>query len=356
MSKNKKIRKNDLFSLYAQNLSVYCPEYTDQFLCPICLNEFSRKDLDLLTCAHVFPNKLGGRLLTLSCTACDSRIGHEFNWHAVAEKKVRIWKKKPMYGRFIPENGPKANISTVWDFDRSIIYIYPPPGIPLEIWKRWIDDIRGKMPNGGPYKFSIEQKEPTFVPTRRDISHIHSAFLMMFYLFGYEYVLSPNVDNIRQMFNGNDLSWKPSKLVRPVKLAPESQGQLLDLPQVGIVIEPKDLCSFAILLPSLDTNDSANIVFLPGLSEDGWNFYKHLEINQTPNEKCTMVYPTQIQIHNPDPKGGPNLPCTVHYDIINPNSKGCANNLYQIFAKLEKSDISNMDVHIRSSIKSGANQ
>ena len=63
----------------------------------------------------------GGKLLTLSCTDCDSRIGHEFDWHAVAEKKMRIWQKGPRRGHFIPEKGPDINILSVWDFEKSII-------------------------------------------------------------------------------------------------------------------------------------------------------------------------------------------------------------------------------------------
>jgi len=294
MSKRKKELKNELFSLYAQNLSIYRPECVDQFLCPICLRDFDRDNLDLLTHAHVFPEKLGGRLLTLSCTACDSRIGHEFNWHAVAEKNLRIWQKGPKYGQFCPENGPNIPIMSVWDLEKLSINIYPPPGIPPAIWMRWIDDIRGKSSDGGPYKFSIEMKEPKFVPTRREISHIHSAFLMMFYQFGYEYALSPNADSIRRMLNGGDLSWKPSKLVRPVRMTPESQGQQLNFPLVGIVAEPKELCSFAVFLPSLEEGDSANVVFLPGIDDNLSDFYANVDLLQFPEDKITVGYPTQI--------------------------------------------------------------
>ena len=347
MNKRKNL-KNELFTLYAKNLSIYLPEYTDRFLCPICLNEFGRDELNLLACAHVFPEKLEGELLTLSCAACDNKIGSEFNWHAVEEKKARIWEKEPKYGRFIPENGPKFNILSMWDFKKSIIYIYPPPGNILPtIWERWIDDIRGNSKGGGPYKFSIELKIPSFVPTKRDISHIHSAYLMMFYQFGYEYILSPNANIIRKLFNGSDLSWKPSRLVRSLCKAPESKVGHLYFPLIGVVIEPKDLYSFAVFLPSLDAGDFANVVFLPGIDSNFLDFLKNIELIQPPNDKVTVGYPTQITTGTG----------TIRYniDIADSRSRGCADALYQIFIKSTVSDITNMKVQISIAAKSDTN-
>ena len=59
-----------------------------------------------------------------------------------------------------------------------------------------------------------------------------------------------------------------------------------------------------------------------------------------------MVYPTQIRIHTPDRNGSADLRGDINYDINNPENKGIANKLYHIFTKLEKSDISNLDMHI----------
>ena len=345
MSKRKKLEMDKLFTRYARNLSIYRPEYNDKFLCPICLKKFDRCELDRLVWAHIFPEKLGGRLHTLSCAKCDNSIGHEFNRHAVAERKMRIWEKGPKYGRFIPENGQAIPIMSMWNFEKSTISIYPPSkNIPIEKWICWIDEIRGRSKEGGPYKFSIELKEPEFVPTRRDISHIHSAFLMMFHQFGYEYILSPNVDKIRQMFNGSDLSWKPNKLVRSVKMAPESKGQHIDFPLIGILIEPEELRSFVAFLPSIDANDSASIVFLPGIGEDFFNLYKHLELDKTPNEELTAVYPSHITNNN----------YRIRYDIdiADSRSKGVASHLYQSFRTLKKAEIKNIKVHIHNPLKS----
>lgn len=344
MSKCKKKLKDELFTLYAKNLSIYSPEFSDTFLCPICLKMFDRNELDKLACAHVFPEKLGGRLLTLSCSECDNKIGSEFNWHAVEEKKVRTWVKEPKYARFIPQNGQIANIMSEWDLEKSTISIYPPKGMPKDVWYRWINEIRGNSSDGGPYKFSIEMKQPAFIPTKRDISYIHSAFLMIFYQFGYEYILSPNADIMRQMFNGNDLSWKPSKLVRPLNKAPESQKQHLDYPLIGIVIEPKELCSFAVFLPSLNAGDSANVVYLPGINENFYNLYGYLERSQTPNQEMTAIYPTQITNESST------IRCNI--DICDPRSKGCADRLYQQFTKMSKSDLLNLRVSIKISDRS----
>jgi len=287
--------------------------------------------------------------MTLSCAKCDNKIGSEFNRHAVQEKKVRLLENGPKYGRFIPEKGHGFNILSTWDLEKSIIYIYPPSSnIPPHIWEKWIDDIRGNSRDGSPYKFSIELKEPSFVPTKRDISHIHSAYLMMFYQFGYEYIFSPNANIIRDLLNGVDLSWNPSRLVRLLTKAPDSSGGNLDLPLIGIVVEPKDIDSFAVFLPSLKDEDSANVVFLPGFNSDFPDFLGKIESIEPPNDRISVVYPTQITNNSE----------TIRYQInlADDRSKGCANMLHQTFKGCPRSEIANIKAQIYCTPKSATNK
>jgi len=166
---------------------------------------------------------------------------------------------------------------------------------------------------------------------------------MMFYQFGYEYILSSNADNIRQIFNGSDLSWQPSKLVCSANEALEPHGQQIDYPLIGIVIEPKELCSFAVFFPSMRENNSAIVVCFPGINDDFDNFYEHQEQNQKVQKELIAVYPTQINSESS------NIRITI--DICDPRSKGCANKLYRLFTGLNKSDILNLHVSIKSSEK-----
>jgi hypothetical protein len=249
--------------------------------------------------------------------------------------------------------GPSKDERAIWKFDdfparldvKPLVLLNPEIGIPMERLAGKVQFYQ-ESKDAGKFKGFLRGSPASFA--RREDGDLILQFLEE----AKEHPI--NTDSIRQMFNGSDLSWKPSKLVHSVKLAPESHGQHLDLPLVGIVIEPKELCSFAVFLPSLNANDSANIVYLPGISDDCGNFYKQLELNQKPNEKCTVVYPTRIRLHDPDTNGCGDLSCKIQFDISNPSCKGCANNLYQTFTKLDKSDIQNMSVQIRSTIKSNA--
>lgn len=332
-------RRKDLFNYYSKNLTIYCPGYQERFICPICLNNFTSDDLDQLSIAHVLPEKLGGHVFTLSCAECDNKIGHEFNWHAVQEKKIYDTKNEAMYGRFIPKKGSQFHIMSKWDLTRSKIDIFPPSDdLPQDVWMKWIDEIRGNSKEDSPYEFTIECRMPSFVPTKRDISYIHSAFLMMFYEFGYEYVLSPNVTEIRRMFNGADLSWMPSKLVRSLRVAPGSHCQNQNFPLIGVVKMPEELCSFAIFFPSFNNIDSTIVAFLPGMDEDFNSFYANLSRIQSPNDMITVVYPTQI-MHDMGT-------FRYHINISDTLSKNVANHLYHTIKKMDINS-SNVSIQIR---------
>jgi hypothetical protein len=84
-------QREKLFLLYAQNLLLYWPDATDQFICPICRRIFDRialnkRDPEVIL-AHVIPKKIDGKLVTLSCRACDNRIGTIYDAHVAKEKR-----------------------------------------------------------------------------------------------------------------------------------------------------------------------------------------------------------------------------------------------------------------------------
>jgi hypothetical protein len=96
MGKNR-TKRDRLFSLYASNLSMYCPHITDQFLCPICLRLFDRDALICespeITLAHIVPHSMGGHLCTLTCRKCNNDIGFDYDSQIKNEKNLYDWEK-----------------------------------------------------------------------------------------------------------------------------------------------------------------------------------------------------------------------------------------------------------------------
>lgn len=59
----------------AQSAALFYPERVDQFLCPTCLKWSALMDERSITEAHIIPNAVGGRLVTLLCRTCNSGFG-----------------------------------------------------------------------------------------------------------------------------------------------------------------------------------------------------------------------------------------------------------------------------------------
>lgn len=272
---NAKTKREKLFSHYAQNLSIYFPSIRDKFMCPVCKELYSREDLmsdpPRISLAHIIPKSVGGKKLTLACGACDNRIGSEYDKHRYFESKSKERREKNIgeYGHILIGNkmtGAILHGSLFGYNDDAGLIVKPPVGIPLDYWQKRIKEmILGN-------KFTIKFKMEDFNLQRRNISCIYSAFLMMFSKFGYEYILSPNVDIIRQTLMGEPNSFNINSIISnlPVELIPEPS------PFICVLNEPKEFRSFLVALPSLN-GGRAVCVFLPGFGGDGKSSYDNLQ-------------------------------------------------------------------------------
>lgn len=89
-----KNRKNILFDKFSNQLSILKAKglvdielkYDQTYICPLCLDQFSRADLEsndsknYLTEEDAPPASLGGSRIALTCKKCNSRCGHNFDY------------------------------------------------------------------------------------------------------------------------------------------------------------------------------------------------------------------------------------------------------------------------------------
>jgi hypothetical protein len=106
---------------------------------------------------------------------------------------------------------------------------------------------------------------------------------MMFYQFGYEYVLSPNVNKVRQFIQGNGFPENMYKTIFPLSKGSSDIPSIF--PSVSILTEPPTIRSFIVALTSPRKGEVTRCVLLPGFSNDGEKAYEcilgspqHLEI------------------------------------------------------------------------------
>lgn len=269
-AKRIKNKREQLFTIYSKNLSFYKPELTSHFICPVCKNIFSRNDINKLSLAHIIPESMGGRQVTLACSQCDNRIGHDFDWHLSQEKKLveRIKDNRGIYSKLKLNDGSKSypiifegHLSNNGHFD---MHIRPPNNVPSSIWKKRMDELTN---NNNRVNIKID----LFNPERRNISYIYSSFLLMFSKFGYEYILSPNINIICEILIGNYKFFKNQQLVRDL---PRSSAQV-PIPSIYMIIRPVETRTFCIFLPSTN-KEQIRCVILPGFGKTGEEGYSNL--------------------------------------------------------------------------------
>lgn len=266
---SKKLRKK-LFDIYAKNLSTAIPGMADTFRCPVCLKDFDRSDLDAdqtLTFGHIIPEATRGKIGVLKCGSCNHKIGTTYDSHIAEEKIFSEWIAGVEGSeRFVYVDGVPTY--TTWEKSR-IFDIKPVDAKEPSYIKRFKElDLQLSRTGTAQLKIKINEKHS---PKKRDISLIHSAFLMMFFCFGYEYILSQAADKVRQIIQGGESPWDINNMIFNMESRPP-----FPIPAAGVLKSPKEISSFIIVMPSTIGTISARLVSFPGFGFNGDRAYQRL--------------------------------------------------------------------------------
>jgi hypothetical protein len=268
------------------------PKTKDIFRCPMCLKDFDRAALEddqKLTLGHIIPEAVGGKVFTLECGECNHNIGGTYDSHVNKMKKLIDWVRR--------REGTKKLIRLKGGESDTAAYLSWGKG-PMA----FIEATNENDPN---YQICSKRLGPQFMQgsfkcqitaeTRLNcewtiLSAIHSAFLMMFYCFGYEYILSPEADIIRKIIHERNAPWEISKMIVYVPIT------FVDnhiIPSVGVLTEPKKMKSFIVILPCFSTKEYFQMISLPGFrSERTFHNFINLKKRTTGNGKITINFAT----------------------------------------------------------------
>lgn len=214
MAKGKEIRQK-LFDKFSNQLHLLAElklydidlKFDKTFICPICLKQFSEKDLDTtldtcLTLEDAPPKSLGGKAITLTCKKCNNEFGHEIDFHLV-EKLNELGIKS-----FLPNTGSKATIThngievqgTMKVDENGVMTITHlkkvnnPNRLKKYVSKTGKDDIVD-------LQFPMSRVDLK----RFEIALLKSAYIMAFEQYGYALVLNEAYDIVRkQLLNPDD--------------------------------------------------------------------------------------------------------------------------------------------------------
>jgi hypothetical protein len=307
---SKQAKREKLFRLYADNLSMHFPELHNVFLCPICLNLFPQEALYTvedardaqLTVEHIIPEAAGGEIYTLTCKNCNNQIGgSQLDSHLIRklraddlnlrDKPVRVWAQVRGYGVEVElytrdkhleiyslsnAPGPNPSVKGLIEFLQKVRQetgrISVTPGI---VPSR---DSVGKEDR---LSFALN-KRLSYDPLRLKCAILKVGYLLMFHFFGYEYVLHKNLQQVQAQILSPDNDSIVSQAIFPLEqTSPNPNG-------VNLLYQPKPKRCFFVTLAI-----SGNFfgVVLPGLDDTSESIYEQWSVSDRVDFRLIPIPP-----------------------------------------------------------------
>lgn len=249
-----------LFDEYARSLNVRDPKLKDMFICPICMRSFYKEDINngAISIEHIPPQAIGSSIKTITCTKCNNDIGAKLQSHMSNHARIKdllagrvlrpIPAKVEINGRTIhtriTENKGGGNWAGV-----SVKTQLPP-----DMWPE-----NAKKYVGEKALISLQ------IPVSKEIvdaAYLHSAYLALFSLLGYPYVMQPFLDPIRRKIN--DYSLKEGiahrLLIPKLFLDPRDRGV-----EIALIWKDIDTSCLGVII-------AGELVLMPFISE----YYKDI--------------------------------------------------------------------------------
>lgn len=194
---------NQLKSLKELNLLDFDLKFTNTFICPVCLEQFSETDLDtskanFLTLEDAPPKSLGGKSNTLTCKNCNNSFGHEIDFHLV-EKLNEL----DIYS-FLPKSGSKAFLTHKGVKVQGIVNIDDHGNITVTHLKKvnnpnLLDEYVKTTGKGDTTTLQFPVSRVDF--KKFEVALLKTAYILAFEQYGYALILSKAFDIVRQQLN-----------------------------------------------------------------------------------------------------------------------------------------------------------
>ena len=201
-------RRKAIFERYSSHLSTLINEgelkdvkleFENSYICPICLSQFTESDLasdskNMLTLEDSPPDSLGGKKVALTCKSCNSRCGHDLDFH-LQEKLLELDSNE-----FLPNSSQKGKTTidghtviskTIVD-DNSIKISLSEKNNDPNVTKDYLKKIiPGRIVN-------VERKKSRVDNQKFQIAMLKSAYILAFAKFGYNFILDLSFDIVRE--------------------------------------------------------------------------------------------------------------------------------------------------------------
>lgn len=184
------------------------------YMCPLCMTLYTVDEVDThgLTVEHVPPRSIGGRPLVLTCRACNNGAGHRLDAHLERRERLRRFGGPGALGDSLEVTVTIAGIvnrgSLRLDAHRRLLLT----GNPKQNNPANIAELSQRLPElmTPGREIRIEFRD-TFDAENAQLSLVRAGYLAAFALFGYAYILQPELDPIRTAIAqpNNDMAYPP---------------------------------------------------------------------------------------------------------------------------------------------------
>lgn len=258
--------KYDIFDCFSNNLELVDSSYKGLYRCPICLKLFKKADLEnnVLTVEHIIPEKLGGKIFTLTCKTCNSECGTYLDVHLInkifADEVLSGKSSEPLNAEieigdgltrgdlYIQQKGGKSSVKFVGKPNM----VHPAA---LEKCSKALSEGLDEIKLSGNLGYKVFNLQ---------IALIKIAYLLLFSRLGYGYILNNPLEEIREQIRSPG-----KKLIKPtiMNISMECKTQA----EAIFVYYPERYRCFGSTYTLSKLTNKTVMVALPGLSGQNSN-------------------------------------------------------------------------------------
>jgi hypothetical protein len=280
------IKLERLFSFYSADLERHAPRLRGCFACPLCYKVIQHTSplRDVVAEEHIVPSELGGRLVTLTCRRCNNDQGSKLDAHLIQRVRVETG-RYPLSARLQVGDGEFGAKLHLPQSESDLLDIVR---VPQQSDPRKLKAAMSNLVAGGK---DVHFKINYGYNDKQSLSGLlRAAYLLMFYHFGYQYVLD---------VSAKGANWQIQNPYEPTGVLEAIQWRVQDLmpttlpmPAVTVVRQPVAYQCFMVILQLDDASNHHAAVMLPPPGQDGSEFYGRLLSPEGAGLRTTTVVET----------------------------------------------------------------
>ncbi len=185
-------------------------EFSETYICPLCLDQFQKSDLissttkNFLTEEDAPPEKLGGSRIALTCKDCNSRAGHQIDNHLI--NRIReiddsnFYKNSKQFGS-IEYEGKKVTAEITSNGDGTLTVLHQIKKNNPTLLDKFIYGIKNKTV--GPV-LNLKPRDYKVISDRVNLALLKTNYIINFAKFGYIFILDDHYKSIREQIKDMD--------------------------------------------------------------------------------------------------------------------------------------------------------